>query len=71
MKRTTRKVYSEDAIQVVRQEIQPEILGKDRKKLEVMEGQETGKKRGDENNPGRRGRSRRRKIRSSRMGRGR
>ena len=69
-KRTTRKVYGENAIRVVRQEIRPGILGKDGKKLEVMEGQEAGKKRDDENNPGR-GRRNRRKIGSLRMDRGR
>ena len=65
-----RKVYGENAIRVVRQEIRPGILGKDGKKLEVMEGQEAGKKRDDENNPGR-GRRNRRKIGSLRMDRGR
>jgi len=47
---------------MVGQAIRPRILGKVRKKLETIEGQETGKKRDDEDNP-RRGR----KIRSSRM----
>jgi len=40
------------------------------KKLETMEGQETSKKRDDEDDP-RRGRSQRRKIRSSRIDKGR
>jgi len=46
--------------------IRPGILGKVRKKLETMEGQETGKKRDDKDNP-RRGRNRGRKIGSSRI----
>ena len=62
--RTSREVYGEDAIQVVGQTVRPGILGKVRKKLETIEGQETSKKRDDENNP-RRGR----KIGSSRMDR--
>jgi len=60
--RTSREVYGEDAIWVVRQTVRPGILGKVRKKLETMEGQETGKKRDNEDNP-RRGR----KIGSSRI----
>jgi len=36
---------------MVRQAIQPRILGKDEKKLEMMEGQEASKKRDDEDNP--------------------
>ena len=52
-KRTTREVHSKDAIRVVGQEIRPGILGKDGKKLEAIEGQETGKKRDDKDNPGR------------------
>ena len=35
--------------------LQPGILGKVRKELETMEGKETGKKRDDENDPGREG----------------
>jgi len=38
---------------MVGQAIQPGILGKDGKELEVMEGQEAGKKRDDEDDPGR------------------
>ena len=53
MKRTSRKIYGEDAIWVVGQEIRPGILGKNGKELEAMEGQEAGKKRDDENDPGR------------------
>jgi len=45
-------------------------LGEIGKKLEMMEGQETSKKRDNEDNPGRE-RSQRRKIRSSRIDRGR
>jgi len=45
-------------------------LGEIGKKLEMMEEQETSKKRDNKDNPGR-GRSQRRKIRSSRMDRGR
>jgi len=51
---------------MIGQAIRPGILGKVRKKLETMEGQETGKKRDDEDNP-RRGRGR--KIGSLRMDR--
>ena len=36
--RTSREVYSEDTIWVVRQMVRPGILGKIRKKLETMEG---------------------------------
>jgi len=54
---------------MVRQAIQPGILGKDGKELEAMEGQEASKKRDDEDDP-RRGR-RRRKIGSLRMNGGR
>ena len=61
-RRITREVYSKNVIWMVRQAIRPEILGKVRKKLETMEGQETSKKRDDKDNP-RRGR----KIGSSRM----
>jgi len=38
MKRTTREVYSEDVIQMVRQAIRPGILGKIREKLKTIEG---------------------------------
>jgi len=51
MGRITREVHGENAIQVVRQTIRPRILGKIREKLEMMEGQETSKKRDDEDNP--------------------
>ena len=51
---------------MVGQTIQPGILGKVRKKLEMMEGQETGKKRDDKDDPGRG-----RKFRRSRIDRGR
>jgi len=47
---------------MIGQVIRPGILGKVRKKLETIEGQETGKKRDIEDNP-----RRRRKSRSSRM----
>jgi len=50
--RITREVHGEDVIWMVRQTIQPGILGETRKKLETMEGQETSKKRDDEDNPG-------------------
>jgi len=53
MKRTTREVYSEKVVWMVRQAIQPGILGKDGKELEAMEGQEASKKRDDEDDPGR------------------
>jgi len=69
-KRTSRKIYGEDIIWVVGQEIRPGILGKDGKKLEAVEGQEASKKRDDENNLGR-GRRSRRKIGSSRIDGGR
>jgi len=69
-KRTSRKIYGEDIIWVVGQEIRPGILGKDGKKLEAVEGQEASKKRDDENNLGR-GRRSRRKIGISRMDGGR
>ena len=36
---------------MIGQTIRPGILGKIRKKLEMMEGQETSKKRDDENDP--------------------
>ena len=65
-RRITREVHSKNVIWLVGQAIRPEILGKVRKKLEMMERQETGKKRDDEDNP-RRGKGR--KIRSSRMDR--
>ena len=67
-KRTTREVYSEDAIRVVGQKVRSEILGKIRKELEAMEGQEAGKKRDNEGDPRRR-RNRGRKIRSKRVDR--
>jgi len=70
MKRTSRKIYGEDIIRMVGQEIRLGILGKDGKKLEAVEEQEASKKRDDENNPGR-GRRSRRKIRSSRIDGGR
>ena len=54
--RITREVHGEGVIWMVRQTIRPGILGKIRKKLETMEGQETSKKRNDENDP-RRGRN--------------
>ena len=54
---------------MVRQAIQPGILGEIRKKLETIEGQETSKKRDNEDNPGR-GRNWG-KIRNSRMDGGR
>ena len=68
--RTTRKVHGENVIWMVRQVIQPGILGEIRKELETMEGQETSKKRNDEDDPGRE-RNQRRKIGSSRIDRGR
>jgi len=46
-------------------------LGKDRKKLEMIEGQEASKKRDNEDDPRRGRRSRGRKIRSLRMDGGR
>jgi len=46
--RTTREVHSENIIWMVGQAIQPGILGKIIKELETMEGQETSKKRDDE-----------------------
>jgi len=55
-RRTTREVYSKEVVWIVRQAIQPRILGEIGKKLETMEGQEASKKRNDENNP-RRGRN--------------
>ena len=51
MGRITREVHGENAIQVVRQTIRPRILGKIREKLEMIEGQETSKKRDDKDNP--------------------
>jgi len=62
--RITREVHGEDVIRMVGQEIQPGILGKTRKKLEMMEGQEASKKRDDEDDPGRRRRNWGRKFRS-------
>ena len=50
-----------DVVWMVGQAIQPRILGEVRKKLEMVEGQETCKKRDDEDDPGR-GRNRGRKI---------
>jgi len=50
-RRIIREVHSEDAIWMVRQKIQPRILGKVRKKLEIMKGEETCKKRDDEDDP--------------------
>ena len=63
-RRITREVHSKNVIWMVGQAIRPRILGKVRKKLETMKGQETSKKRDNEDNP-RRGR----KIGSSRMDR--
>jgi len=40
-RRIAGKIYGKKAIWMVRQEIQPRILGKIRKKLETIEGQET------------------------------
>jgi len=54
--RITREVHSKDVIWMVGQTIRPGILGETRKKLEMMEGQETSKKRDDEDDP-RRGRN--------------
>jgi len=54
MERIARKIHSKETIWVVRQTVQPRILGKIGKKLETMEGQETGKKRNDKDNPRRR-----------------
>jgi len=51
MKRTTREIYGKKVVWMVRQAIRPGILGKDGKELEAMEGQETGKKRDDEDDP--------------------
>jgi len=65
-RRTTREVYGEEVVQMVRQAIRPGILGKDGKELETMEGQEASKERGNEDDPGRR-RNGGRKIRSSRI----
>ena len=67
-KRTTREVYGEEVVWMVRQAIRPGILGKDGKELEAMEGQEAGKKRDNEGDPRRR-RNRGRKIRSKRVDR--
>jgi len=39
--RTARKIHGKEVIRMVRQVIQPRILGKVREKLEMMEGQET------------------------------
>jgi len=61
------KIHGKKIIWMVRQEVQPRILGKDGKKLETMEGQETRKKRNDEDNP--RGRRRGGKIRNMRVDR--
>ena len=63
MRRTTKEVYGEEVVWMVRQAIQPRISGEIGKKLETMGGQEASKKRNDENNP-RRGRNRGGKIRS-------
>jgi len=62
VRRITREVHSKNVIWMVRQAIRPRILGKVRKKLETMEGQETSKKRDNEDNP-----RRERKIGSSRI----
>ena len=51
MERTTREVYGEEVVWMVRQAIRPGILGKDRKEVEAMEGQEDSKKRDDEDDP--------------------
>jgi len=69
-KRTTREVYGEEVVWMVRQAIQLGILGKDGKELEMMEGQEASKKRDDENNPRKRRRSQRRKIGTLRIDKG-
>ena len=53
MKRTTREVYGKEVVQMVRQAIRSGILGEIRKKLETIEGQETNKKRDNEDDPGR------------------
>jgi len=62
VRRITRGVHSKNVIWMVRQAIRPGILEKVRKKLETIEGQETGKKRDNEDNP-----RREKKIGSSRM----
>jgi len=49
--RTTREVHGKDVIWMVGQAIRPGILGEIIKELETMEGQETSKKRNDEDNP--------------------
>jgi len=54
MKRTSREVYSEKVVWMVRQAIRPGILGKNGKKLEAIEEQEASKKRDNEDNPRRR-----------------
>ena len=54
MGRIARKIHGKETIWVVRQMIQPRILGKIGKKLEMMEEQETSKKRDNEDDPGRR-----------------
>jgi len=54
--RVTREVHDKDVVWMVRQAIRPRILGKARKKLETVEGQEIRKKRDDEDSP-RRGRN--------------
>jgi len=70
-RRTSREVYGEEIIWMVRQAIRPRILEKNGKELEMMEGQEASKKRDNEDDPKRRRRRSRRKIRSSRIDRGR
>ena len=57
-RRITGKIHGKNVIWMVGQVIQPGILGEIKEKLEAMEGQETGKKRDDENDPGRRRRGR-------------
>jgi len=51
MRRIARKIYGKEIIQVVRQTIRPRILGKNGEELEMMEGQETYKKKDNEDNP--------------------
>jgi len=48
MGRIARKIHGKEIIWMVRQTVRPRILGKIRKELETMEGQETSKKRDDE-----------------------
>jgi len=66
-RRTTRKIYGEKVVWMVRQAVRSEILGKIGKKLETIEGQKTRKRRGDKDDP----KKGRRKIGSLRMDGGR